>query len=104
MLRLQPLNCFWLLLPILAWNAAFGSRLPQSGFKSDAGVPRSVLAAEQVLRIAVFVWSLLLPLSGQEKQSRAGLALYGVGLLLSSLFVGVRVYHNILVHRLLGVQ
>ena len=58
--KLQLLNCFWLLIPIFAWNAIFTSRLPQAGFKSDAGVRRPVLVAEQVLRIAVFVGPLLL--------------------------------------------
>ena len=78
--RLQLLNCFWLLLPIFLWNAVFAARLPQQGFKSDAGVPQVVLAAETVLRVAVFVWPLLLPLGWQDRRSRAGLALYGLGL------------------------
>ena len=77
--RLQLLNCFWLLLPIFAWNAIFASRLPQQGFKSDAGVPRAVLWAENVLRIVVFLWPLLLPLRWQDPQSKAGLAVYGLG-------------------------
>ena len=147
--RLQLLNCFWLLLPVFAWNAVFASRLPQAGFKSDAGVPRPILWAENVLRAAVFLWPLLLPLSWQDQRSRAGLALYGLGILvyfaswlpliyrpeaawsrsaagllapaytpliwlagialvgaswpyalLSLLFVGVHVYHNILAHGL----
>ena len=80
--RLQLLNCFWLLLPIFAWNAIFASRLPQVGFKSDVGVPHTILVAEQVLRIAVFVWPLLLPMSWQDPRSRAGLALYGLGVLI----------------------
>jgi hypothetical protein len=151
--RLQLLNCFWLLLPVFVWNAAFASRLSQAGFKSDAGVPRSVLAAEQMLRLVVFLWPLTLPLRWQDPQSRAGLVLYGMGLLiyfaswlpliydsetawsksaagllapaytpliwltgialvggswpyalLSALFVGVHVYHNILAHRLLSAR
>ena len=80
--RLQLLNCFWLLLPIFAWNAIFASRLPQEGFKSDAGVPRSVLWAENLLRIVVFLWPLLLPLRWQDPQSRAGLAVYALGVLI----------------------
>jgi hypothetical protein len=53
--KLQLLNCFWLRIPIFAWNAVFTSRLAQEGFQSDAGVPRSVLVTEQALRIAVFI-------------------------------------------------
>ncbi len=71
-----------LLLPVFAWNAIFASRLPQSGFKSDAGVPRVILVTEQVLRIAVFLWPLFLPLRWQDRQSRAGLALFLLGLLI----------------------
>ena len=80
--RLQLLNCFWLLLPIFAWNALFASRLPQQGFKSDAGVSRSVLWAENVLRIVVFLWPLLLPLSWWDQRGRAGLAVYALGVLI----------------------
>lgn len=79
--KLQLLNCFWLLLPIFAWNAIFASRLPQIGFKSDAGVPRPVLVAEHVLRIAVFIWPLFLPLRWQDPEGRTGLALFLLGVL-----------------------
>jgi hypothetical protein len=151
--RLQLLNCFWLLLPIFVWNAIFASRLPQLGFRSDAGVPRSILMAENLLRVGVFLLPLLLPLRWQDPQSRAGLALYGFGVLiycvswlpllyfpeavwsrsaagllapaytpllwllgialigrswpyalLTLLFVGIHVYHNVLAHGLLGVR
>jgi hypothetical protein len=78
--RLQLLNCLWLLLPVFTWNAIFAPRLPQAGFKSDAGVPRPILATEQALRIAIFLWPLLLPLRWQDQQSRAGLILYFMGL------------------------
>ena len=37
--KLQLMNCLWLLIHIFAWNAIFATRLPQEGFKSDAGVP-----------------------------------------------------------------
>jgi hypothetical protein len=80
--RLQLLNCFWLLIPIFVWNAIFTSRLPQAGFKSDAGVQKPVLLAEQVLRIAVFIWPLLLPLRWQDPSGQAGLILYVEGMLI----------------------
>jgi hypothetical protein len=147
--RLHLVSCFWLLIPIFVWNAVFTSRLPQPGFKSDAGVPRRVLVAEQVLRIVVFIWPLFLPLRWGDPLSRAGLILFVEGLLLyfaswlpliyraetawsrsaagllapactpllwlagialvggswpyallSLLFVGVHLYHNILAHGL----
>ena len=47
MLRLQLLNCFWLLLPTFAWNAIFASRLPQQGFKSDAILAHRLLRKRQ---------------------------------------------------------
>jgi hypothetical protein len=151
--RLQLLNCFWLLLPIFAWNAVFSPRLPQAGFKSDAGVPKSILVVEQVLRVAVFIGPLFLPLRWGDPLSQAGLILFVQGMLLyfaswllliyrpetawsrnaagllapactplfwlagvalvggswpyallSLLFVGVHVYHNILAHGLSGAR
>ncbi len=35
MLKLQWLNCLWLLAPILAWNAAFSSKLAHPAFEFD---------------------------------------------------------------------
>ena len=151
--RLQLLNCFWLLLPIFLWNAVFAARLPQQGFKSDAGVPQVVLVAETVLRIAVFVLAALTAagLAGSEEPGRAGAVwpgparllrivaaadlssagawstsaagllapaytpliwLAGIAViggswpyaLLSWLFVGTHIYHNILAHHLLSGQ
>jgi hypothetical protein len=75
-------NCLWLLAPILVWNAVFGARLPQPGFKSDAGVPRPILLAEQALRVAAFAWPLFLPLRWETPAQRAGVALYAVGALI----------------------
>ena len=80
--KLQWLNCFWLLLPVFVWNGALTSRLPQAGFQSDAGVPQPILMAEWLLRIAVFVWPLFLPLRWHSRQNRVGLILYGVGLVI----------------------
>ncbi len=69
--RLRLRNCFWLLLPVLALNAVFASRLPQVGFKSDAGVPDTLLVAEQVLRMAGFLRPLSLPLRWLGQVGRA---------------------------------
>ena len=80
--RLQLLNCFWLLIPIFVWIAIFTSRLPQEGFKSGAGVPKPLLVAEQVLRIAVFLWPLFLPLRWGDPSSQAGLILFLQGMLI----------------------
>jgi hypothetical protein len=68
---LQLLNCLWPLLPVFAWNTLFAPRVPQP-----------ILLAKNLPRIAAFVWPLLLPLSWQDQQSRAGLALCGLGLLI----------------------
>ena len=97
--RLQLLNCFWLLLPVFAWNAVFASRLPQAGFKSDAGVPRIYRPEAAWSRSAA---GLLAP-AYTPLIWRAGIALVGASwpyALLSLLFVGVHVYHNILTHGL----
>ena len=81
MLNLQVLNCFWLMIPVLLWNAVFTGKLPQ-GYSSDARVPRTVLTLEHALRVLVFGLTILLPLRVDNLYSRAGLAVYLAGVLI----------------------
>ena len=81
MLKLQILNCIWLLVPIFVWNAIFATRLPQEGFQSDIGVPQVIKIAEHALRIGVFIWPLFLPLRRDNVLSQTGIILYIIGLL-----------------------
>ena len=80
MLKLQWLNCFWLIIPILAWNAAFSSKLAHSAFEFDEAVPRWVLMLENMVRGAVMILPLLMPLHWDTPQSKIGIAVYLVGL------------------------
>lgn len=80
-LQLTWLNGFWLVVPALLWNLVFASQLPQEIFSSDEGIPGWLLAAEGVLRIAVFAGPLLLHLRWESPLSRAGWILFVLGTL-----------------------
>ena len=81
-LELRLLNGFLLLLPLLAWNLALGSRLTQEAITSDAHSPQWLLVAESIARILVFVFPLLLPIQVKDAWSKAGLAVYCLGTLI----------------------
>jgi len=81
-LELRLLNGFLLLLPLLAWNLALGSRLTQEAITSDAHSPKWLLVAESMARILVFVFPLLLPIQLKDAWSKAGLAIYCLGTLI----------------------
>jgi hypothetical protein len=78
MLKIQILNCFILIIPILLWNAIFTSKLP-AGYSSDVGVSQAILILEQVFRIPVFLYPILLPLQLNDRYSKAGMVIYVVG-------------------------
>ena len=80
MLKLQWLNCLWLLIPVLVWNAAFSSKLAHPAFKHDEAVPKWVLSLENVLRGAVMILPLLMPLRWDTLHSKVGIAVYLVGM------------------------
>ena len=82
MLKFQWLNCLWLLTPILGWNAIFSSKLAHPAFGFDEAVPRWVLLLENLLRFAVFVLPLLMPLRWDTAQSKIGIVVYAMGLLI----------------------
>src|SRR5512145_1943354 len=75
-------NCFWLLLPLLAWNIILGPRLTQEAITSDAHSPAWLLAAENIIRIVVFAFPLLLPLQLKSIWGKAGMLTYLAGTLL----------------------
>jgi hypothetical protein len=78
--HIRLMNCFWLLVPVLGWNLVLTSRLTQEGFRSDQKVASWILGPEGVLRIVVFAYPLLLPLQAMSEASRAGVAVYVLGL------------------------
>jgi hypothetical protein len=52
-------SCFWLLLPILAWNIIFGAKITLEKITSDTHSPAWLLGAENVFRLATFILPLL---------------------------------------------
>lgn len=80
MLKMQWLNCFWLLVPILAWNVAFSSKLAHPAFEFDEAVPNWVLLLEYILRAAVMILPLFMHLHWDSAHRKAGIAVYLVGM------------------------
>lgn len=79
--ELRWLNCFWLVLPLLAWNIFLGPKITQEQVTSDAHSPGWLLMAENISRMAVFALPLLLPLRLPDMTSKSGLAIYVLGTL-----------------------
>ena len=77
--KLTLVNCFLLLIPLLVWNLIFAPKLTQEEFRSDINVPRWILALETVLRVAVFILPIVLPLRAQGAAGKAGVIVYLVG-------------------------
>jgi len=77
-------NCFLLLLPILLWNVIFMKSLPNQ-FQKDVfwhNIPMYIKFPENVLRIVVFAFPLLMKFSFSESSLRIGLGLYIFGVCL----------------------
>jgi hypothetical protein len=78
-------NGFWLLVPVLVWNAVFASKLPQKIFSSDRGIPQLLLILEHILRIPVFILPLLMRMNFESDFFLPGLIVYLLG---STLYYG----------------
>jgi hypothetical protein len=78
-LSLTWLNCFWLSLPLLAWNLLLGSKLTQEQIASAAHSPAWLLGAENVFRLATFSLPLFLRLQLDSNLGKIGLAVYLLG-------------------------
>ncbi len=81
-IELRWLNCFWLLVPLLIWNVVLTPRITIKEIISDAHSPNWLLAAENVMRILVFAFPILLPLQVKDPLSKIGLILYLGGTLI----------------------
>jgi len=75
------LNCLLLLVPIMAWNMIFFSKLPylysQKAFEKN--IPTFVLGGENISWLLVFVLPLLMPLRIETQSQRLGLWVYAAG-------------------------
>jgi hypothetical protein len=78
------LNCFLLLIPILAWNAIFASKLPVAyqAEMFDKDIPSAVSIGENVFRSLVMLIPLLMPLNFAIPTQRLGLYIFIFGLLI----------------------
>ena len=81
-LGLTPVNCFWLILPLLIWNLVLGPRITQPAILSDAHSPKWLLIAENITRILVFALPLIIPLQTKDVWGKADLAVYILGTLI----------------------
>lgn len=80
-LALTWTNCFWLILPLLAWNILFGAKITQEQITSDAHSPAWLLGAENVFRLTTFMLPLLLPINWDASLGKIGLLVYLLGIL-----------------------
>ncbi len=75
------LNCILLLLPIMAWNAIFSSKLPwaytEAVFWKD--IPSVIANGENFFRLLVFMLPVLMPLRIETQSQKIGVWLYIVG-------------------------
>jgi len=78
-LELQPLNCIFLLVPLLIWNIILGPKIAQEAVISDAHSPKWLLLMEGVTRMAVFILPLFIPLQLSERLGKIGFGVYLVG-------------------------
>jgi hypothetical protein len=75
------LNCLLLLLPIMAWNLIFASKLPwaysEEVFSKD--IPSFITSGENIFRLIVFILPVLMPLRIETQSQKIGLWLYIAG-------------------------
>ncbi len=78
-------NCFWLMVPVLAFNVLFARALPRA-FQPDVfsrDIPLGITLPENVLRGLLMVLLLMMPLAPPDSRTRlAGICVYFVGLAL----------------------
>ena len=83
MKELQPYlaNAFWLLVPILAFNALFTRQLPPAYHADvfDKGIPLWIRMPENLSRLLVMLFPLVMRLQISTSSQQLGLALYVAG-------------------------
>ena len=78
------LNCFLLVLPVLAWNILLTSRLPQA-FQPEIfakAVPPVISMSENAFRILLFAMMFFMPLRISTAKQKRGFAVYMAGVLI----------------------
>ncbi len=80
--KLRWLNCFWLMVPLLAWNIVLAPAIILEKVISDANSPAWLLTAEGITRIIVFFFPLLLAFQFRDVSGKTGLVVYFLGTIL----------------------
>jgi hypothetical protein len=78
LIRLSLLNDFLFMIPPLAWNAAFASRLSMEAF--DGSAPKWYEGVEWVFRVGAMAYPILMPIDTGRDGFAPGLIVYSVGL------------------------
>lgn len=76
------LNCFLLLIPIFLWDLIFVNSLPR--YYSDASwdaIPTGIMYAENILKIGVFTFPIVMQFSLKTKKQKLGFGLYLLGII-----------------------
>ena len=75
------LNCLLLLLPIMAWNLIFVSKLPWAYSEEvfSKNIPSKITNGENILRSLVFILPVLMPIRIETQSQKLGLWLYIIG-------------------------
>ena len=75
------LNCILLLLPIMAWNVIFTSKLPQPYSREFfwRDIPTFIANGENIFRALVFILPILMPLRIETQSQKFGLWIYIIG-------------------------
>ena len=78
------INCFLLLLPVIAWNIAFIGLLPETYSKEifNKNIPLYILIPENIFRLILFILPAFMPLYIFTRIQKLGLALYLIGIFL----------------------
>jgi hypothetical protein len=81
-IKIKWLNCLWLLIPLLVWNIILAPKITMEQVISDSHSPVWLLMAENIIRVIVFAFPLLLPLQIKNGMSKTGLVIYLAGTLI----------------------
>lgn len=80
--RTYLFTCFWLAVPVLLFDALFTERLPPA-FQMESfwrDIPAVIAIPENVFRIGLFGFMLLMPIELGTRRARIGLAVYLAGM------------------------
>jgi hypothetical protein len=81
-MELNLLNCFYLILPILAWNLVFARKLNIAIYKTNVSLNKTLEIIENILKYSTLMYSLFLPISISSRSQEAGIFIYLIGVMI----------------------